>query len=389
MNTTHTNLYIKTLSVYFIALILGAINLGPIGSLLKILGFIPVMICFLDHRGRYVVNKLIVSAFLFLSWTALSSLWSINAEDSLVRGLTQLSLFLMLISASTYTYTINDMNYLKKALIWSSRITLIVAFLFASTFQGRFWFTGIISEDPNYFCNYFAFGIVNCISVLCSEKFKLRYKFLLFIEFIAYLYIIIATGSRGGALAASVMIIIEYYNINKHRNLTLNTLVLRVFAIVLLLLSFNFIINFLSDEVLERFSLNVIESSDGTGRYEIWQDTINTYIDANIFRQLFGFGTGTAKIIASIFHFTYVNVIHNIYLENLIEVGMIGFILYIIYIFRYWNFARKADHYSFAIISGLMIMSLSTSMAAFKPYWNILIYITCISRLKIEKYKIF
>lgn len=388
MTKLHHNLYIKSLSIYFMALILGAINIGPIGSLLKILGFVPILICLLENRGRYVVNKLVIGACVFLSWTMFSALWSIEGTDSFIRGLTQLSFFLMLLSASSYKYDIDEINYLRKALIWSSRLSAIVTFLFAVSLQGRLWLNGIINEDPNYLCNYFAFGVVNCIIVLCSKNDRLKHKCISFIELMLYLYIVMATGSRGGALAISVMILVEYFCINKNRKLSLNSLALKMLLLFFFTIGLNFITDFMAEDILNRFSMSSIASSGGTGRYQIWEDTLNAYADADVFRQFFGFGTGTAKTIASMFHFTYVNVIHNIYLENLIEVGLIGFVFYVIYIFRYWNFTRKADYYSFAIITGLMVMSMSTSMAAFKPYWNILLYATCISRLQSSKERV-
>ncbi len=70
---------------------------------------------------------------------------------------------------------------------------------------------------------------------------------------------------------------------------------------------------------------------------------------------------------------------HNMFIENLIETGLIGLILYSVYIFSFWNSAKKSgDVFAAAVMAGMIVMSLSVSIYAFKPYWNIMIYILCV-----------
>ena len=57
-----------------------------------------------------------------------------------------------------FKYTENDINKIKYALTWSSRLTALVMLVFAEYVGGRFRLMGIIEEDPNYLCAYLAFG---------------------------------------------------------------------------------------------------------------------------------------------------------------------------------------------------------------------------------------
>ena len=140
-------------------------------------------------------------------------------------------------------------------------------------------------------------------------------------------------------------------------------------------------LSFLPEDIAVRFSASAIIESNGTGRYELWEDAINAFKHFSFPRQLVGYGTGTAINITYLFPFHRHNVMHNSFVENFIEIGYVGLIVYIIYIGSFvYSSIRNKDLYSLAVIVGMIVMSFSTSLYTFKPYWNIMIFVLCVSR---------
>lgn len=67
---------------------------------------------------------------------------------------------------------------------------------------------------------------------------------------------------------------------------------------------------------------------------------------------------------------------HNMFLETLVELGAMGLVFYC---FAIGKFVKRAsefrDKFSFAVIVCMVVMSLSTSIYTFKPYFNIMLFI--------------
>ena len=371
--------FTKWLGVYFLCLPLGAMNIGTIGSALRILAFVPVFIWMMNsHKVR--LNYIVANSFAFVLICCLSVFWSINSGISISRSISHLTFFLMLMAASGYIYSKEEIKYLKSCLIWSSRATVLITLVFGGFLQGRLYLNGVISEDPNYLCAYFIFAVVLDITVLLSVESTKGKKILSVCELLIYIYIIFATGSRGGlfAVAAASVVVLFFYS-EKNGAIGL-TLIKKIFICCCIGIALIFVLSFMPDDIALRFTASSIRESNGTGRYDLWEDAINAFKQFSFPRQLVGYGTGSARDITYIFPFRRHNVMHNIFIENLIEIGCIGLLSYIFYIGSFiCSSIKKRDLYSFAVICGMVVMSFSTSLYTFKPYWNIMLFILCIS----------
>lgn len=369
--------FCKFLGFYFCSLILGVLNIGSVGSVLKLIAFVPIVIWFFN--GGFIKNSPFTKSFSFFFLISFfSSLWSIN-QDSSVSRLISLAGFLLLVFAiSSHTYSSIELQFLKVCLIWSSRITLVIAFLFSSKYGGRLFLSGIINEDPNYLCCYFVFGIISNMEIFLSDN-NWKKKILNVIEFSMYLYIVIATGSRGGG-GAILFAIVTFILFFKSRNSEIVIISMKKIVFFILFFICLFIVqSWVSTEVLNRFSSEAIIESNGTGRYDIWNAAIHAFADSDLFRKMIGYGPATARDITYIFSFPSHNVIHNIFIENLLELGLFGLISYLLYIGSFILMARKMNSiFSFSVIMGICFLSLSTSLYAFKPYWNIMLFIECL-----------
>ena len=85
-------------------------------------------------------------------------------------------------------------------------------------------------------------------------------------------------------------------------------------------------------------------------------------------------GLGATRTVARMNNFGHVNVMHNVFLENLIGLGLIGTILYLISIYLLYKKSR-GDSFIWAVNIGMLVMALSTSIVILKPYWNVSLYI--------------
>ena len=308
--------------------------------------------------------------------TFLSCLWSFDQSLSTIRSYTYIEFALLIYISGCIRSKEEDKQLLKKALIWSSRFTAILLLLIGEYYEDRLTFMGTFDEDPNYLCMYFSFGIIGALEkTLKSDHYKKNLILSLF-ELLAYIYIVLLTGSRGGLIAiiASIcaFVILERNKISKSRLLLLYLL----FGSV----SF-YIVTHLSNIVSfsERYTLDEVISSGGTGRVDIWDFGWKTFLDFNNFNKFFGSGIATTNYLFSIHGFK-IKVMHNIFLETLVEIGIVGIILYTYMICSFLIASYKnKNYYSFSILIGFIVLSLSTSLSTFKPYLNIMIFIVILT----------
>ena len=376
LSRNECGLFVKWLGIYFSFLIVGAMNIGAFGSLLKILAIIPAII-WIIQRHSIIKNRCFFIAIVFVGFCAMSYLWSVSQENTATRISTQVTFILLLAASSGYTYNPQEIQYLKKSLIWSSRLTAVLVLLFGGHYEGRITLNGLIREDPNYLCAYFLFGVAGAIIVLLGQNCK-KAKIIAAFELMVYIYIVFATGSRGGLLAIVACGIITLLLYKNRDDTTFERIYKRVGIIAIIILALVFVSAFLESAVLERFSLDVLSKSEGTGRYDLWQDAINAYTNSNFLRQSIGYGSATAIPVTYLFPFSRHNVYHNMFVETLVELGAVGILLYVLHIFSFVRVTIiKRDFFSFAIISSMVVLSLSTSISVFKPYWNIMIFILC------------
>lgn len=367
------SLYCKLLGFYFACLILGSLRIGSVGSLLKLIGFMPIGLWLIEKR-TINLNGIILSAFLFVCWTVLSYVWTIEPSLTLTRLTSQVTFLLLMFSVSAYNYNENEVYFLKKALVWSSRFTAIVLLLTGTYSEGRLYLSGLINEDPNYLCGYFLFSVVWCIRLLLTKNIRMLRKVCAFAELFVYVYLLFSTGSRGGlfAVVAAAMMAIMLRGSTGEQSAAFKKIV-----VIVIVFSITAIVsNFLPSEISERYTYDSISSSRGTGRYDIWSDTINAFFDYPLIRKIIGYGAATFKQITFLYSFKYHNVAHNIFLENLAELGIIGLSVYLNHLLNYlFPSIYKKNAYNCAVLTGLIVLSLSTSIQVFKPYWNIMIFV--------------
>ena len=373
------SIYLKLLAFYFVLLVFGTLNIGTIGSLLKIFAFLPAF-WWLITKNTIGFSRPLVAAMFFLGFSTISLFWSIDVYSTLVGDIGLISLLILLCASSGYKYSAENILFLKKALIWSSRITALAVLFIGGTLEYRFTLTDVLKEDPNYLNAYFLFGVVNAIECILSPiKYYRQIVYLL--ELGVYLLLVFASGSRGGAVAIIFAIFISGLGSFLRNKISIKTLFVPMLLGILVFLLVFIVPYILPQEVLQRFYMQNIIESKGTGRYQLWQDYWNVFITSPFWRQLIGYGKSVTFSLARDALFVRINVAHNILIEHLVSVGIIGLFLYFVMI---WQFIKAAflrhNIFALSVLGGVLMLSMSTSFGG-KVYWNILIFIICLTNL--------
>lgn len=377
---TYKEIYIKTLVLYFLCLPLNIMNIGSVGSALKMIAILPIGISLV--ASQYYRIKRPEGYQMIFCLVALSSVfWSINQSESLSRTISYFLLLLLLFSGRKFIFNSEDIATIKRALSWSSRIMAAVVLVFADYYEGRLWLkNSIITEDPNYMCAYFSFGIIAALDVLLTEKENIKSKLISFIEIFIYVYIVFATGSRGGLISVSIGIGVFILFVGKFD-------AKKLFVIIGILILATYLLNNLPDVLAERFSVENVVESGGTGRFDLWKQAFDLFENSSVFRMLFGYGTGTARSCFVIFDYPIQNVVHNIFIEYLIEVGMVGVTIYTMSICWFVKYAyHLKNKIALGVIASMIALSMSTSVYTFKPYFNIMLFIIISSNVKSDDF---
>jgi len=380
MNETNKKTYVFFLCLYLLALPLGAMSIGVIGSALRIVALLPVITSLFGSRRLYF-SATIKKYFWYIVVCGISILYSRDMSAAWNKFSSMFLLFLLLASTTCYELENSDLAKLKKALIWSSRISLIMCLAFNTYVEGRMYFQNdFFSEDPNGFCAYLSFGLIYAIERLINEKGIMR-KTVSLLEAAAYLTVALLTGSRGGVIALCLGILI--YILFSTRNIIGVKSIVVIAVIVGALYAGS---TYLSEETLTRFTIQDVTATGGTGRILIWTRAFSVFKQSDLLRKLFGQGIGCTIAAWGHYGIYDIHVCHNMFIESLIEIGVVGLLAYTSMIFSFLKVAfRRTQKYAFGVFAVMVLLSLSLSIATFKPYINIMIYILFLEKCTDER----
>ena len=315
----------------------------------------------------------------FVVFSLAATLWSVNVDISFSRMTSYFLLLLLLLSGCGYDVDKNDVKKIKAALEASSLITVALLLMFAQTVEGRLILNEIIVEDPNYICAYLFFGLAAAVQRTIG-KVTLKVRILSIFELLLLLYAILMTGSRGGLISAIIVVGVA---VVLDGDLTVKKVLAKIAIVGVVFFVFLLLFSNLPDDIKRRFTVENIESSGASGRFNLWENAISIFRDSDAFRKLFGYGPESLRDCYRNFGFNVVSVAHNVFIENLVELGILGVLTYVATIFSFSvNSFKIKDRFAFAVILGMIAMSMSTSISTFKPYYNIMLFILIALREK-------
>lgn len=379
-NMEKTQIFTKTLCLYFLCLPLGAMSIGSFGSMLKLVALIPIAV-FLVQHPKISLTSPVIKQLLLTIIVSISILWSINVDATKDALEPQVLFLILLFAISGYRFYQRDIDALYKCLRWSSRITAVIVLVTGFYIEGRLALGGIIIEDPNLLCAYFLYDIIAIIIDLLSKP-GLKKSLFGIAGLIVYAYIIFSTGSRGGAIAIIGAILIAFMFYKEKGQTKVSK---KVILVALLVAVVSFSLTIVSEDMLARYDISVITTSGGVHRIETWQNALNIFKNSSIGRMLVGYGAGCTSPMLRQFGY-FPRAMHNVFIQHLLEEGIIGLIIYLSFVFSFLiPCIRNKKFFELSVLIGMILLSLTTNIVKFKPYWNIQIFIICNNFLLIKQ----
>ena len=365
------------LSIYFALVVFDSVPMFGIGSILKILVLFPVgAILFVKFRSNIEINAMTVLMLTYFIFIAFSYLYSVNRSETFNQIKRIMLNFIVIICAGgMYDFNDAEIKLLKKSLAAGGVLTVVLTFIFADySAGGRLTLSvnGTV-QDQNYLNGYVFFAYIFFLDDVVEKK-----KPLMAIPAGIILFFTLLTGSRGALLALAIIsAMVVICVMLQDKSIRLSTFLIIATGVLLLLLLYKPVLSLLPEGVAERFTLEYIQENGSTGRTEIWAYLLSKFVNSSVLRMLFGYGFGTVAYINEYNHL----VAHNLWIEHLLAVGIIGEFLFIAMQVAFIRAAWKTnDIFIISAYAGYLVMMLSLSLLCYKPVWNCMTMILIISR---------
>lgn len=343
-------------------------------TLTKLLGIVTILIFALKgsfERKLQMPNKAAYYWTFLGVFGLVSILWAMNSDSAISKLSTVFGLLVLYLVISSYKVDVEEFETCKWFILSGGFLCSIFAVYGYSA--GMFYKSTsratISLDDRTSDPNHFAFSLLIPISLSIEKIFgqqNWKIKILLSVILGIMIFSIIISGSRGGLLGVLTIFIVYISLMKKRTALTVLTILM---GVVLVLLS--------PDLFFERLD-NTLETG-GTGRMTIW-----TY-GLDIFKTNWLYGVGLnnfPKAYAEFGHFTpftqaIYRAAHNIYLEILVELGIIGFAVMVLSIVKHYKLLTLQHHHRDDInqtmlkasMLGVLVSSFSLGTIWTKSFW--------------------
>lgn len=277
--------------------------------------------------------------------------------------------FILFFLCSISTYTEEN----RSLFVWSSVFSILTTGVIFHTYidfnslinSDRVFLSVGRTIDPNALSTNFCIAFAGIFEIYNTNQSKLVKLYLLLSTFILSV-IVFLLASRGAILGLIAICVVNFILRNKTNLKCLFLSLLASFLIITTLLSVISSTDLFPSRKLERYELQKILESKGSGRIPIWKNTLNNYFyNLSIKEVVFGTGFGTFMDVSPIRRES-----HNIYLNTLIESGFLGFLLFILFIFYCLkNAYLTKDYFAFSALIGLCICGLSLEMGTLRVFW--------------------
>jgi O-antigen ligase len=298
-------------------------------TLTKFLGILSVVVLVLTGIFENRLKRpsgVTIWWVLFVAFGILSISWAIQPYFVLARIPTAVSLLVFYLVVATFKIQKSEFETLK----WC----ILLGGLLAALYSIFSYITGDLHEehslrssiafgeratDPNQFAFSLIISVAVCIQMMLKQNTFVK-KALLWIVLGIFLFSIIITGSRGGLLGTATVIIV-YILFTKKR------VTLGVISIVLGII----LVSLIPEFFIERWAESI--ETGGAGRLSIW------YIGLKALSKYWVVGAGLSNFPKSYSEFVVGGwrAAHNIYLETLVELGIIGFSLFVFAIIKHYR----------------------------------------------------
>ena len=271
------------------------------------------------------------------------------------------SVYFVFYSIARYDYSEKLINILIKYIIPLLYILTVIIYFYFRRFSLE-TNVGAFEADNSVF---FVLALLPFVFLLSK-----RYKYIFLILAIAAAFY---SFKRSAALYTAIIIVISlYFDFWYHKKISLfKTVIIPIILVIGLVYGLTYLNNSTDGFLLSRFEN--ISDDGGSGRIDIWKDTLNKFKASGIELQIAGHGFN-AVIKASPFS------AHNDFLEMLYDFGIIGLSLYILFIilmvFCILKYKNSDDRYyqaGIVMLTIFFIMSMVSHLWLYPSFYGYLV----------------
>lgn len=297
-------------------------GIGAAGKLVGIVALgLGVMTLFERGNLRFRPPSLLLGAMIaFLTWSILSSLWSIAPRGSLSRSITYLQLIMMVWLVWQQTRSREQHMALIQAYVLGGYVSILaVVFEFVRSAGGDGLRLSGLDSNANWAALALAIGIPMAWYLMSQH----RHSLLLWVN-VAYVPLAVfsigLTASRGGLIVATIglsVILLTYAQLRIWRKIAI---------FILLALALFGAYRFIPTANLDRLAEAPSEISQGdlTNRRDIWSAGLSIYWNS----PYLGVGSGGfPKAVEQILNNDKAS--HNAFISILVELGLIGLLIFV------------------------------------------------------------
>lgn len=352
------------------------LNIFGTGTILKFIGILIIFTLIIEYmlsRSRLKFNLGIILTIIYCAIYLLTSIFS-KYVQIFPSSVINLGLFFILIVLKDFS--LREYKFLLKSTILGAvffSIYMIINIESMLFFQRVTIVIGGHFVDPNDMGANLLLPFFLCIEYIRLNRNKIV-MFICITSMLIITYAILLTGSRG-TLVALALGLLTYFILNFKKYGVKVLLFAPIFTLFIITFYFS-IEDFLPEVVRTRLSIDALMADKGSGRLIIWDNALAIFKNSDLFRLFFGYGFGNFPYLHSDYYGIYVGS-HNLFIQNLLEVGLVGFLLLLSILFVIANKAFRKGH---IVLLGMLIATLiiSGSLETInkKFFWNALIFVS-------------
>jgi O-antigen ligase len=125
----------------------------------------------------------------------------------------------------------------------------------------------------------------------------------------------------------------------------------------------------MDSDVLERYEVSNVVEGKGTGRIDIWFQTLTYFFNkSSLFRLFFGYGYDSfLKVAYLAYHGDHIA--HNIFIQVLVEEGFVGLSLLVVMLLRlFFTMLKKKRYFLSGALIGYMVVGLTLDINRTRVY---------------------
>jgi len=341
-------------------------NFGTINKILSILISFIIIIAIIINRKINIFNiNILFFIFAFLGF--ISFLWSIDKEKWRFFYQIYLSHIIFILIISNIILDYNESKYLDFSIIIGNLIAIILIITNKNSIADIYFYRISLETqeghlDPNYLAANISIAMIIVLKYIEKQRHNLIYQIL----FMAMFFVFLMTGSRG-AFIAFIIDCIYFVILKKFKIKRL------IKYIIIIIIIYMIAINILPEKLLNRYSIDSLigKTDSGAGRLDIWKAAIIAIEN----KPIIGYGVGS-ETIAIEKYYNIPKAGHNIFIQLLIEFGIIGTVIFFESIYNIKKLINKTGNiYLMILLLNVFILSLFLDPLTTKYFWITIEYI--------------